>query len=244
MLANLPVAYGYCGALDSDVHLSAASRYELLDFIANQLPRWRDDPERPENTSETALTDHLCDHLSSAARKSAGWDILQFRTEVPDEECNARKIDLVPKPCGAAICIEGRRHSQYDALLPIECKRLPTPKDKDRDEREYVFSGRATTGGIQRFKAGHHGAAHTVGAMIAYVQQENAAIWYERVRGWIGELVSSGQPGWSTGDLIQTERDAGPIGLAVFRSSHTRANGLVEIELRHLWVEMIRPRLN
>ena len=83
-----------------------------------------------------------------------GWDVLQFRTEIRDQNEGHRRIDLAPKPSGGVIFIDGRRHTQYDALMPIECKRLPTPKDKDRDEREYVFSRFSSAGGIQRFKAG------------------------------------------------------------------------------------------
>jgi len=59
-----------------------------------------DDPDRPSNTSETILTEHLSDYLTGVARKSSGWDILQFRTEAVDEHRKARKIDLTPKPCG------------------------------------------------------------------------------------------------------------------------------------------------
>ncbi|SRR5260221_7963804 len=238
MLANFPDAHRWSGTLTSDVHLPATSRYELFDFIADELPRWRDDPQRPQNTSETMLTEHLCDYLTSVARKSAGWDILQFRTEVADEEKKGRKIDLVPKPCGVIIWIDGRRHTQYDSLLPIECKRLPTPKDKERDEREYVFSRYGSTGGIQRFKEGHHGAAHTVGGMIAYVQEDTTTLWDRRIAEWINGLADSGQSGWSASDLLQLEHDFDAAGLTIFRSSHTRERGLAEIELRHLWLNM------
>ncbi len=238
MLATIADTSAQSGALSSDVHPVATFRYELLDFITDELPRWRDDPERPNHTSEPALTEYLCDHLSSAARKSPGWDILQFRTEVTDEQQRGRKIDLAPKPCGVTIWIGGRGYTQYDILLPIECKRLPTPPGTDRDEWEYVFNRRATTGGIQRFKAGHHGAAHTLGAMIAYVQEENAMLWDKRVAEWIKELVDSGQPGWTAQDLLHLEHDDKARGMTLFRSLHTRENGLQDIELRHLWLQM------
>ena len=102
----------------------------FIEFIADELPRWRDHPERKPETSETALTDQFCDHLNSAARTSDGWSRIQFRTEVPDEVRPGRAIDLAPKPCGAVLVIEGRRHTQFDTLLPIECKRLPTPREE------------------------------------------------------------------------------------------------------------------
>ena len=169
---------------------------------------------------------------------SHGWDILQFRTEVGDEQRKGCKIDLAPKPCGTTIWIDGRRHSQYDSLLPIECKRLPTPKDKDRDEREYVFNQYGSTGGIQCFKAGHHGGAHTLGAMIAYVQEETAIFWGKRVSEWMQEIIASGLNGWTTKDLLRLEDNNELAGMTIFRSEHTRDGGLPEIALRHLWVRM------
>lgn len=238
MLANSADTPAQSGALNRDVHLPATSRHELLDFVADELPRWRDRSDRENKTSETSLTSQLCAHLNSAARHSGGWDFLQFRIEEPDEQHAGRKIDLVPAPCDTTVWIEGRRHTDFDTLLPIECKRLPTPKENDRDEREYVISRHSSTGGIQRFKAGHHGATHTLGAMIAYVQEETAAVWQKRVSGWISELAESGHVGWTAKDSIHLERNTEAIGLAIFRSSHTRDKGLPEIELRHLWVQM------
>ncbi len=146
MLADSPIIVE-AGKLEPEVQLPGTARYALLEFVADELPRWRDHPERKPEASETALTDQLCDHLNSAARTSDGWSRVQFRTEVRDEVRRGRAIDLAPKPCGAVLIIEGRRHTQFDTLLPIECKRLPTPKEKDRDEREYVVTATGSTGG-------------------------------------------------------------------------------------------------
>ena len=237
MLANFSEILSQSGTLGKDLHLPATFLHALLDFIANELPRWRDDPDRPISVAETTLTEHLCDYLSGAARRSPGWDVLQFRTEVSDEQNKGRKIDAAPKPCGTIIWIDGRRHTQYDSLLPIECKRLPTPKGKDRDEREYVISGHTTTGGIQRFKAGYHGAAHLLGAMIGYVQEDTTMLWYKRVTGWIEDLVKAGESGWTVKDHLHIEHDDRTLRLTVFRSSHDREIGS-PIALRHLWLEM------
>lgn len=212
--------------------------YELLDFIADELPLWRDRPDRPERSSETDLTSQLCGHLNTAARKSSGWDILQFRIEEPDEQQKGRKIDLVASPCGPVIWIEGRRCTLFDTLLPIECKRLPTPKGKKRDEREYVISRQATTGGIQRFKAGNHGAAHVLAGMIGYVQAESSAVWHKRLNTWIKELYGSEYAGWTPKDLLRVDPlDAKPD-LTIYRSCHAREKGLPDIDMRHLWIEM------
>lgn len=238
MLANLQDTTPQSGFLSSDVHLSATSRYALIEFIIDELPRWRDRSERPVETAENALTSQLCIHLNSVARHSPGWDFIQFVPEFPDEKYKGRKLDLVAAPCGVPVLIEGRRHTDFEPILPIECKRLPTPKDKDRDEREYVIHRRASTGGIQRFKSGHHASDHKLAAMIAYVQEETLLLWEKRIAKWIKDLVKSSQPGWTVQDFLHREKDDEVRGIAVFRSSHVRGQGLREIELRHLWLKM------
>lgn len=238
MLANFPITVTPSGTLSRNVHLRATFPHELLGFIADELPRWRDRPDRQQATAETVLTSQLCAHLNSAARHSDGWDILQFRVEETDEQEKGRKIDLVSAPCGATVWIEGRRHADFDTLMPIECKRLPTPKGKKRDEREYVFNQHASTGGIQRFKQGHHGEAHSLAGMIAYMQENTAKHWHECVTRWIDELSDRAEPGWTAEDHLQMESDDEGLGLAVLRSCHERAGTRPAIELRHLWLQM------
>ncbi|HLG97899.1 MAG TPA: hypothetical protein VKX49_16415 [Bryobacteraceae bacterium] len=237
MLADTPDTSAQFGTLSSDVQKPSTFRHELIDFIAGELPRWRDRPDRPAATAEISLTSQLCGHLNGASRHTPGFDILQFRVEEQDEQQRGRKIDMVASPCGASICVEGRRHTEFDSLMPIECKRLPTPKGIDRDEREYVISRYSSTGGIQRFKEGNHASAHTFGAMIGYLQEEATAVWDTRLAGWINELAGV-EPGWTTFDLLHLDHEDKTLRLAVFRSSHGRKKGLAAIELRHLWLEM------
>lgn len=238
MLADFSDRQIQVGSLGKDVHLPAASLDELIEFIAGELPRWRDHPDRSKQTSETALTSQLCGYLNTAARHSTGWDILQFRVEEQDEQQRSRKIDLIASPCGPTIWIAGRRCTQFDTLLPIECKRLPTPRDKERDEREYVINRKATTGGIQRFKAGDHGATHALAAMIAYIQAETPEIWLERLNSWVTDLDAAKLPGWSLRDRIAFESAVEAAGLVMYRSQHARAKGLADIDVRHLWIAM------
>jgi hypothetical protein len=176
--------------------------------------------------------------LNSSARHSNGFDVLQFRVEEQDEINAARRIDLVPAPCGVAIIVEGRRYVDFESLLPIECKRLPTPSESNRDQREYVFSQYSTTGGIQRFKAGHHGGAHCLGAMIGFVQDESVVIWHQRTIAWIRDLNNSGVSGWTQDDLLKLDHIDATLRVAVLQSRHDRGADLPAIELRHLWVEM------
>lgn len=238
MLANFQHPIAGFGSLGKDVLLPTTSLYELLNFITDELPRWRDRTDRKREMSEASLSSQLCAHLNSAARHSPGWDFLQFRIEEPDEYAKGRKIDLVPAPCDSVVWIEGRRHVDFDPILPIECKRLPTPKDGERDEREYVFNKHASTGGIQRFKAGHHGALHKLGAMIAYVQEETCMFWTARMTDWINSLIAVRQAGWSAKDLLNIQKDDTVRKIAVLNSSHTREKGLPDIQLRHLWIQM------
>lgn len=238
MLANISDTSSFSGSLNDSLHAPATFLHELLDFIRQELPAWRDDPKRPLETSETILTSQLCSHLNSATRKSSGWDMLQFRTEETDDKNKGRKIDLVPAPCNTEILIEGRNYNQYDFLMPIECKRLPTPKGNDRDEREYVISKHSSTGGIYRFKEGHHGSNHQIGAMIAYVQSENRDFWNKKIKEWIENLVKNKQQGWSMDDLLELKTDDTSSKLSALDSCHDRTNDMPQIELRHLWLEM------
>lgn len=228
----------HSGRLDTEVHLPSTAKLELIDFIAEELPRWRDHPDRPVKLAETTLTEHLCDHLNSATYNSNTWSHVQFRTETGDESKPGRKIDLTVKPRAAILFIEGRRHTQFDSLFPIECKRLPTPREKDRDDREYVITEAGTTGGIQRFKFGHHGALHSFGAMIAFMQEHTWLYWVEKVNGWIAELSTSENSPWNRSDALEHLSEDAIAKLNVLQSRHHRTSGLNSCELRHLWIAM------
>jgi hypothetical protein len=106
MLADISTP-SHAGQLGLDILLPATARYELFEFIAAELPRWRDHPDRPSASAETTLTSQLCDHLNGAAYYSTTWSHVQFRTEVPDEVTGGRSTDLAAKPRGALLVIEG-----------------------------------------------------------------------------------------------------------------------------------------
>jgi hypothetical protein len=237
MLADNPVAVR-AGEIEKNILPPGAACCELIDFIAKELPRWRDHPSRPKASAEPTLTDQLCDHLNSATYYSAAWGHVQFRTEVPDEVHSGRKIDLAAKPRAAKLIIGGMRYGPFDTVLPVECKRLPTPKEGGRDEREYVITERGTTGGIQRFKFGHHGAAHRIGAMVAYVQDQTPGHWVAQVNGWIRSLSDKSGSAWSDADQLEQLSDDPTTGLCVLHSHHRRPDDLPECELRHLWIKM------
>jgi hypothetical protein len=226
------------GTLDRDIHLPCTAKLELVDFIAKELPAWRDHPDRPPRRAETVLTEHLCDHLNGVTYRSSVWSHIQFRTETADETRGGRKIDLAVKPRGVAIITEGRRHSQFDALFPIECKRLPTPAEKDRDEREYVITKYGTTGGIQRFKFGYYGATHKFAAMIAYVQERAFSDWLSQINSWINDLSTELDSAWSKSDSLHEIGGDTLVGICMLDSRHARPEGMTDCELRHVWISM------
>lgn len=238
MLANSRIQSSR-GAFPDAIHLPNTARYELFDFVVGELPSWRDNPDRPATDSETELTSGLCAHLSTVARFSDAWSRIQFSIETPDEHKRGRKIDLVPRPLGT-IFIEGRRFTEYDLLFPIECKRLPMPcpSDKKRDEREYVVNSNGSTGGIQRFKEGNHGAVHDFAGMIGYVQDATGFLeWFQKINDWINGLAEQEGNGWSADDHLSQLTENIESRTCQCRSRHERA-GRNPIVLRHVWVSL------
>jgi len=226
------------GTLDNSIFLPSEWLTSLVGFIRSALPGWRDDPSRPVVTGETGLTAQLCAKLNSLSRHAPGWDFLQFKREEPDDTDGRRSIDLAIAPSGSIIWIDGREYSEYRTLLPIECKRLPTPAGTDRDEREYLISRFSTTGGVQRFKAGHHGAAHTRAAMIGYVQDRNTAHWHGQLDAWVDEIVGDAAEGWSMHDKLTMIAHDAAARMSALQSKHMRRAGLDPILIDHLWIEM------
>lgn len=238
MLADDGESAGHAGSLAAGVHLSGEWLSSLVRFIAGALPEWRDDPAREAATGETKLTSQLCARLNGLTRHASGWDFLQFKREEPDESDGRRAIDVAVSPSGEIIWIEGREYSEYQTLLPIECKRLPTPPGADRDEREYLISRFSTTGGVQRFKAGHHAAAHPRAAMIGYVQEKDVAFWQSQLETWIEGIVAEPVDGWSAYDKLALVEHDTARRLAALASNHARQSGLGPIRIDHLWIEM------
>lgn len=238
MLADQGERQLAAGVLNPGVLLPEEWFESLIRFISGVLPGWRDDSVRPAQTGETKLTAQLCSRLNSASHRTVGWDFLQFKREEPDEADGRRAIDLTVAPRDSVIWIEGRRYTEYQTLLPIECKRLPTPAGVDRDEREYLYSRFSTTGGIQRFKAGHHGASHNRAAMIGYVQEQSIPAWNAQLDQWIDDLETASVVGWSVADKLKLiQHDAASM-TAMLQSEHKRDRDLNEIKIDHLWIEM------
>lgn len=230
MLADTPTRSPGLGSPGPGVLAQGTFLARVIDFIVEHLPSWRDNPDRPQVQNEDELTDQLSTYLNSAARFSA-LDYVQFRTEVPDSVNKRRSLDLAVQPCGQPLIVEGRRYTLFDVLLPIECKRLPTPGGHGRDEREYVSSG-VSAGGIQRFKLGAHGSNHPLGVMIGYIQDDQPAYWLGAINHW---LLEAGETNvfWA-GEQLVAESTTGSV--QRLRSTHRRSARGTSIELLHLWI--------
>jgi hypothetical protein len=227
------------GSLSQDLHAPRLSIRRIVAFIAEQLPAWRDHGDRRPVRSEPLLNSQLCAYLNGAARR-ARLDSVQFCAEEPDETCKGRSLDIAALPRGDVLWVEGRRYSEFEVILPIECKRLPTPTENGRDEREYVITGGTTTGGIQRFKLGAHGAANPLALMIAYVQSGEPSQWVSTINRWIVE-VSGIDASWQNERLVAGE--VSPVeGVHQFRSVHRRAvASSPTVELQHIWILLHDP---
>lgn len=233
MLADSPARSPSSGALSPGIHRPGTFLHQLIEFVAEHLPGWRDDPDRPQLRSEREMTAQLSMYLNSVAR--SGLDVVQFQIETPDDVQHGRSIDLTALPSGQPLYVAGRRYTKFQVLLPIECKRLPTPEDPRRDPREYVTTGEFARGGIQRFKLGFHGATHSIAVIIGYIQAENAETWVRRINEWIAELARV-DTSWA-GEMLTVDTTTGVVHRA--RSLHSRgAAGRSAIELQHLWIEI------
>jgi hypothetical protein len=238
MFSSLPPRSHGSGSVGPDVIRPGTFLAQILEFIAVELPRWRDHPERTLALSEPELNAQLNTHLNGAARHTL--DLIFFSIEEPDPVVGGRMLDLVAKPLGVSICMETRRYSQFQPLLAIECKRLPTPPA--REEREYVVTGPPkTTGGIQRFKLGAYVSNHEQAVMIGYVQAGSAASWRRKIHRW---MVDANQiapiPGapWAN-ETLEPVPSHHKDGVFRFRSTHTRrASCSPTIRLDHLWIVM------
>ncbi len=226
------------GRLVRTLHVDVDWLDTLIDFVSARLPEWRIDVDRPDGDGETDLTAQLCSFLNSSTALQTGFDVIQFKQEEPDRGPDGRRrIDLAILPKAAIVWVAGRRNHHYSMLVPIECKRLPTP---GREEREYLFTDQGSTGGVERFKQGHHASRNELAAIIGYVQDDDIDTWHSRVNGWVRDLVKAAEPLWSADDLLSKKSHDLVQGVAELASVHARHRQLAPIRLRHLWIEMDR----
>jgi hypothetical protein len=131
------------GRITADIEPGTLAR-KTIEFVAAQLPIWRDYPGRAPVQSEIDLSVQLCKFLSVEARKS--FFIANFLHEEP--QGGFRRVDLSVSPTEPVV-IGIASYSIFDPYLLIECKRLPAPNPSR--QQEYITGDQ---GGIRRYKIG------------------------------------------------------------------------------------------
>lgn len=239
MIADSSRSLAGLGSPDHTVLDAGAFRREIVDFIERELPVWRDRPERPPATDEPTLNQTLCTHLNSACRRQS-FDSIQFLQE--PLQTSGRRADIGTMPCGT-IMVEDRVFYDFDQLLPIECKRLPTPPDRKRSSMEYVkgLPGHRT-GAIERFKHGLHGPTTSEAVLIAYVQSESFLHWHRAINARLAELAAGGDDNglWAAAEQLSAESTDAVHRTQRLVSSHRRVPpaATASLLITHLWLEM------
>ena len=221
------------GRITSGVSADAAA-LKTLDFIAQHLVAWRDDPERPPAARERDLNTQLCKFLNVAARSDFG--MVHFHHEEPQGVQHAADFSASPVDGG---WIEGRQYTKYDPILVMEGKRLPTPGSGR--EREYVTSaaGKKPGGGMQRFKLGLHGKSLSTAGMVGYVESGDCRNWFDTINQWVNDLASSDHPHWKVDERLHDFVLDQGVRVSRCTSEHPRTSHVSPfIRLTHLWVEM------
>lgn len=225
------------GRITSGISKETLSR-KTIQFVYEQLPAWRDDPDRPDEQSENKLNLQLCKFLDSTARK----DFPMVRFDHEEYQVGRRAVDLSASPSDA-ISIGAKEYSIYEPFLVLECKRLPAPPPRKKREKEYVTGFDNTSGGIQRFKMGFYGHTHSIAVMIGYIQREHSKFWYKKIREWIRELARGeikDECSWDDSEILNDLELDDSKCVSRCRSVHPRTEGKSEnqLVLHHLWVEM------
>ena len=207
---------------------------QTAGFVYTELPRWRDDPQRPPGTSEEHLNGTLCDFLNVASADS--FPMVHFRHE--QRQTGRRRVDIAAKP-SQTINVGQRQYTKYDPILVLEGKRLPTPGTAR--EQEYVTGLSARSGGIQRFRLGLHGADLNFALMVGYIESKSCADWFTKMNDWITTLSSNDTDptlDWSLEDCLSNISIDATAKTSRCISNHERTDGSRTIRLAHLWVEM------
>lgn len=222
------------GRITSGIQLGELTS-KTISFVRQQLPAWRDDPERPDDLSEPALNQQLVKFLDSHARN----DFAMVRFDHEEIEPKRRSVDFSASPI-ETMAIGAKQYTIYNPFLVFECKRLPAPSKKR--EKEYITGGKERSGGIQRFKLGLHGAKLNLVGMIGYIQKSSLRDWHSQINEWISEL-SNGEIDdgckWDDNEKLQELEEDMRGGIANCRSVHNRTDGVSdEITIQHLWIAM------
>ena len=234
---QLPEESPASGKITSGLEANALVE-RTIEFVLNELPIWRDDPNREPEEAEERLNAQLCKFLEVAARRSL--KMVFFHHE--EKQTGTRRVDFSASPTEGQF-VGTTFHTIYKPFLVFEGKRLPAPKGQPKREREYVTGGEETSGGIQRFRLGLHGAGQGVAVIVGYIQKGTPAEWFGQINVWIKQLENEqGADGleWLSQDELLGFSENKSKHVSITNSSHART-GVVssrKIHLKHLWVKL------
>lgn len=236
MIADEQPQYPFVGTPDATLLDADAFQAAIVTFIEQELPVWRERQKHRSITDEANLNQTLCVHLNSASRRQC-FDAVQFLQE-PLQDAS-RRADIGVMPLGT-IMVEGRCYEDYEQLLPIECKRLPTPRDNKRSDCEYVHGMPGhRTGAIERFKHRLHGPANDRAMIIGYVQSESFDHWLATINARLTKFAADGvdEGLWSPVEILSALARSNRNDLQRLESTHRRPNSSA-VHIRHLWIGM------
>lgn len=239
MIADETHSTSAIGSPDAALLDADAFHYAIVHLIEQELPVWRDRPQRPPFQDEPRMNQSLCLHLNRAARHS-GFDSIEFIQE--PIQSGSRRGDIGVMAEGT-IAVEGRDYWDFVQLLPIECKRLPTPPDSRRSDCEYVHGlPGSRVGAIERFKHGLHGPRNQRAMIIAYVQEQTIEHWMGAINARLNELASDSVDDglWVPVEKLIPHANTNAE-LHKLHSTHkriTKNSGADFIEIAHLWLQM------
>ncbi|GAB6391476.1 MAG: hypothetical protein MdMp014T_0849 [Treponematales bacterium] len=209
----------------------------VMLFVYQQLRCWREYQYRTKSAAEFDLASDLVKYLINTARSNE--EGFEFNHE--ERQTGNRTVDIAAYPYGENV--------NYNKIITVfECKLLPTPDDKDRDKREYVFVSQIKingkkkykgNGGIQRFKLELHGAEHDIVSMVGFVQSGTIQESEEAVNKCIAELSVSSDDNlsWNVTESIRVYETDNKNTVYHGISTHPRKT-LRPITIHHLWVKM------
>ena len=155
--------------------------YQFIDSVIDDFePPIQDNGKNV--VAEDKITSGMSRYLNSQSRQSD--DVFNFSFVNQDG------------PCDIGVYLGWEYDKYYKSICWIEAKRLPTPKQANRDEREYVFVDHSklnkkgnkqyeNNGGIERFKLSKHGKDYPIAIMFGYVQNETFAFWERKINEWL-----------------------------------------------------------
>lgn len=207
-----------------------------ISFIERYLPNFVTNDLIQADDNEWFLNDNLEIHFNHEAKCSSDTNEefpFFFKAE-PKDKIEKGKPDL-----GTYISIKSLRGKT--PFFTIECKRLPTPRNKS-EQKEYVTG---LKGGITRYKRNEHGVDLPINAMIGYIEKYDFEYWHNEINLWIESLNGTIEEGketiknisWSNCEVLERVYFND---IARLQSKHPRINSTLtkEVTLVHFWVKI------